>query len=393
MVFYLCLRHLLESVVLANYSHSVAGSDNIMRYEYSFLRPRLTSPMTLYLRSLLFLALLTSTAVAHEGHTAAEATTAEASAYGLALAEAKPVVTGAGEHRYALDYDWLRQVEESFHGPTHGSVVVDNSGRVFVSTDAEQGLFVLDADGKLIKTLGPATQYLHCLVLATEGDQQVILAASPGQQKVLKLSLDGEVLLSIPNDHTGEVDGGLAGVTSVCLLPDGKIVATCGYGSNKVHYFDAEGKCLATFGGKGSSEGMFNCCHGLTVDTRYDEPRLLIANRESNSLEHYTLEGKFIATHSTQVSRPCLPVVRGECCYVAELNGRVSVLDKNGDALARLGENSNTGEQANYNVAKADWQPGVFTAPHGLGFDTEGRLYVQDWNSTGRITRLRPIAD
>ena len=32
---------------------------------------------------------------------------------------------------------------------------------------------------------------------------------------------------------------------------------------------------------------------------------------------------------------------------------------------------------------------GTFTAPHGLGFTENGDLYVQDWNQTGRVTKLR----
>ncbi|QDU58928.1 NHL repeat-containing protein [Aeoliella mucimassa] len=331
-------------------------------------------------------------AVAHEGVHTHPVAAAAAADYAEALAEGRPVITGAGEHRYQLDYDWLRNVEESFHGPTHGSVVVDAENRVYVSTDAEQGIFVLDADGQRITTLGPATQYLHSMVMTKEGDKQVIVAASPGQKKVLKIALDGTVLLSIPNEKTGEVDGGFDGVTSVCLLPNGQIVASCGYGSNKVHFFDAEGKHLATFGGKGQDPGAFNCCHGLAYDDRFDEPRLLIANREASQLEHYTLEGEFVSVYSTDVSRPCLPVLKGDCCYVAELNGRVTVLDREGKLLARLGENTNKSEQANFGVDKAAWQPGVFTAPHGLGFDADGGLYVQDWNKAGRVTRLLPIA-
>jgi hypothetical protein len=39
-------------------------------------------------------------------------------------------------------------------------------------------------------------------------------------------------------------------------------------------------------------------------------------------------------------------------------------------------------------VAPTDWKAGVFTAPHGLCFDKAGNIYVQDWNATGRVTKL-----
>jgi len=33
-------------------------------------------------------------------------------------------------------------------------------------------------------------------------------------------------------------------------------------------------------------------------------------------------------------------------------------------------------------------QDGIFTAPHGLSFDSEGNLYVEDWNVNGRVSKL-----
>ena len=32
---------------------------------------------------------------------------------------------------------------------------------------------------------------------------------------------------------------------------------------------------------------------------------------------------------------------------------------------------------------------GLFTSPHGLSWDNEGNLIVQDWNVTGRVTKLK----
>ena len=34
---------------------------------------------------------------------------------------------------------------------------------------------------------------------------------------------------------------------------------------------------------------------------------------------------------------------------------------------------------------------GEFVAPHGVGFDAAGNLYVMDWVSAGRITKLRRL--
>jgi hypothetical protein len=80
--------------------------------------------------------------------------------------------------------------------------------------------------------------------------------------------------------------------------------------------------------------------------------------------------------------------ILGETAAVAELESRVTVLDKTGTPVAFLGDNPNKAEWANFGVSPQEQQLGIFTAPHGLSFDKAGNLYVQDWNKTGRITKL-----
>ncbi len=303
------------------------------------------------------------------------------------------VFTGEANHRYRFDLEWQQNVEKSFEGPTHGGVAVDSVGNIYICTDSEKGIFVYSESGELIKTLGPATRYLHAITIEKDGNQEIILGANPNQHVVQKISLNGEVLLSIPNDNTGEIEGTLQKVTGCCLLPDGRIVASCGYGSDKVHMFDAEGRLLFTIGGHGESEGKFICAHGVAYDDRYETPRLLFANRERGRLEHYSLEGEYLGLYTSDVSRPCVPTFNGDTCYVAELNGRVSVFDQEGKLLTRLGENQRKDQQANFKLEKADWSPGIFSAPHGLGFAANGSLYVQDWNKWGRVSRLVPVSE
>ena len=78
----------------------------------------------------------------------------------------------------------------------------------------------------------------------------------------------------------------------------------------------------------------------------------------------------------------------GDHCAVAELEARVTLLDKEGNPVAFLGDNPVQGQWANFGVPPVEWKDGIFTAPHGLCFDQKGNIYVQDWNSTGRVTKL-----
>jgi hypothetical protein len=82
----------------------------------------------------------------------------------------------------------------------------------------------------------------------------------------------------------------------------------------------------------------------------------------------------------------------GEFAAVAELQGRVVIVDKAGKVVSTLGDNPDQKQWAQFKLAPEFWQDGIFIAPHGLSFDAQGNLFVQDWNFTGRFTRLKRVA-
>ena len=83
--------------------------------------------------------------------------------------------------------------------------------------------------------------------------------------------------------------------------------------------------------------------------------------------------------------------VLGDHIAIAELESRVTILDKTGTPISFLGDNPNKAQWAKFPIPPSEMQLGIFTAPHGLSFDKAGNLYVEDWNKTGRITKLRKL--
>ena len=159
-----------------------------------------------------------------------------------------------------------------------------------------------------------------------------------------------------------------------------------------IHTFNADGKRLKSFGGPGDDEKQFNTPHGLAIDPRFGEPRLLVADREKRRLVHLDLEGNWIGVHANHLRRPCSVSVFGDRLAVAELESRVTILDASGTPVAFLGDNPNRDQWAKFGVPPQDLKLGIFTAPHGLSFDKAGNLYVEDWNKTGRVTKLIRIS-
>lgn len=302
--------------------------------------------------------------------------------------------TGNGKFTYTTNAKWGTLPNGENLGPTHGGVAVDKNGLIYVTTDGPQSIFVFKPDGTLVRKMAPEARGIHQLSIITEGEQQALYGAQLNAyggkriQQIIKLSLDGKVLLKIPNENTGKVPGGFGGMTGVAVAPDGHIFASIGYGSNMIHKFDKTGKLVQSFGGRGAQKDKFKTPHNLAIDTRFGEPRLLVVDREKRRLIHFDLNGNFIGEYANKLRRPCSVSFFGEYCAVAELESRVTILNKSGTPIAFLGDNPNRKHWANFKVPANEQKPGIFSAPHGLSFDPNGNLYVQDWNQTGRATKL-----
>ena len=56
-----------------------------------------------------------------------------------------------------------------------------------------------------------------------------------------------------------------------------------------------------------------------------------------------------------------------------------------------LGDNPDPKKRAQNGVPRELWQDGHFLSPHGVCADQKGNLYVLDWNSLGRVSKLAKL--
>jgi hypothetical protein len=298
--------------------------------------------------------------------------------------------TGTGAMQFRNIPGWGAMPQGETLGKTNGSIAVDTAGLIYVSTDGPHGILVFSPDGKLARTI-PLSR-AHGLFIHEENGVESLWASHATGPRLVQMTLEGKELFQIPNDKTGEVKGGFKGITAATIAPDGSIYVAIGYGSNFIHHFDAEGRHLKTFAGKGKGDAQCHTAHGIGLDTRFDPPRLLVADRENNRVTHFGLDGSWLGVHAAGLRRPTDLSFRGKLVAVSELGGRVSILRKNGKAAARLGDNPDEKQRANPKVDPKDLAPGLFSAPHGVSFDAWGNLFVQDWNNFGRLTKLERLA-
>ncbi|MED5448300.1 MAG: 6-bladed beta-propeller [Planctomycetota bacterium] len=310
----------------------------------------------------------------------------------FAADKVEPVRMGSGLMTFDTVPGWgLGEDGKSLIGPTHGGVVIDKGGNIY--TSANMGVFVFSPEGKVIRRfLGPNYSNIHDVEIRQEGDDEFIYGARNANAEGIKFhSVTGDIVLKLPFPEESGLKLKRFSPTAITVAPNGDIVLSDGYASNHIFKFDKTGKYLMHFGTKGNGLKQFNTAHGMTLDTRYDPPRLLVCDRNhqpKGRLLHYSLDGKFIAVVVTGLGMPTSVAVQGDYVSVPDLHGRVVILDKSNTIISVLGHNVNPKTRVNFGVRQENWIEGVFSGTHGSYWDKDGNLYVQDWNVSGRLMKL-----
>ena len=306
----------------------------------------------------------------------------------------KPVRMGAGIMTFDTVPGWgLGEDGKSVLGSTHGGVTIDKAGSIY--TTSSMGIFVFSPEGKVIRRfLGDKYNNIHDIEIRAEGDVEFLYAARNVAGEGIKIhSETGDIVLrlGIPSEEESKLKLTKWSPTAITVAPNGDIILADGYASNHIFKFDKTGKYLMHFGVKGNGLKEFNTAHGMTLDTRYDPPRLLVCDRNHSPkgrLVHYSLEGEYLDEVVTGLLMPTSAAVQGDYVSVPDLQGRVWILDKANTIVAVLGYNADPATRGAHGVPQDKWIEGVFNGTHGSYWDKDGNLYVQDWNISGRIIKL-----
>jgi len=316
--------------------------------------------------------------------------------FALALAapaQDKPISMGDGPQKYEWVRNWLELPEKKDIGNTHGGIVVDSQGLIYVNTDTTRAIMVYGKDGKFLRSFGEELAGgVHGMLLRKEDGKEYIYLVHHGKNEARKLTLQGETVWTIPwPQESGKyTKADEYHPTSIALAPNGDIFIADGYGKSWVHRYDKDRKYIASFGGPGSEPGQMNTPHGLALDTRTNPPTLLVADRANHRLQVFDLEGKFQKVIEG-FRLPCSVDIQGEYVAVADLQGRVTILNGKNEVVTQLGDNPDESLRGNHDAKREQWKDGLFTAPHSARWDAEGNLYVMDWNVLGRINKLKRV--
>ena len=141
-----------------------------------------------------------------------------------AAEKVQPVRMGSGIMTFDTVPGWgLRPDGTSALGPTHGGVVVDKEGNVYVS--ANKGVVVFAPDGQVIKEyLGDQYSNIHDLKIREEEGTEFVYGARNNNAEGIKFnSKTGEIVLKLGFPKESGLNLTKFNPTAITVAPNGDI--------------------------------------------------------------------------------------------------------------------------------------------------------------------------
>ena len=301
-------------------------------------------------------------------------------------------VLGQGDFQYRVVPKWGDLKDGTPVKNCHG-IVCDAAGHIVLLTDhTANNVIVYDQDGKLVHKWGSVFPGAHGLSIVREATREVLFITDLQTHRVVKATLDGEILDEWRwPEQSGKYGSEAEYKPSWTLhLPDGGFFVLDGYGRDFITQYAASGKFVRTFGG---AEGGISHWgpHGGMVDAgSSQDATLLIAMSDQQHLLRLSQSGEKLGTFELPGGNPRQIRRHGSHYFVAHLGdnwpadrncrGFVSVLDADLRVVSNVG-----GSPPEYGAdgkLRAMAHVGeTFMHPHDLVVDKQGSLYVAQFAS------------
>ena len=293
----------------------------------------------------------------------------------------KEIKLGQNKYTYRNLIGWAKTPDDIGWNEIAG-VAVGSDDLIYVFARGDYHMLVFDKNGNYLHTWeqgifkGP-----HAI---TPGPDNTFYCTDHFDHTVRWMSSEGQVKMTLGTpDKPSAVHGGKPFNKPTDVAVDqntGDIFVSDGYMNSAVHRFSHEGVHILSWGGPGVDPGEFSLPHNIAID---NDGYLYVADRENHRIQVFDQNGSFQHEY-TNVHRPCaLRIDSNGLMYVGELGfqgvvsqlvpnigPRVSIIDRAGNRLAKVGENG------------FGTKPGQMIAPHGIAIDKEGNIYLGEVSKT-----------
>ncbi|GMV26671.1 MAG: hypothetical protein AMXMBFR58_27020 [Phycisphaerae bacterium] len=311
----------------------------------------------------------------------------------------EPIIVGTGEYTFEVIHDWGTLPKSMSYGNTHG-VCETASGNILIKhtvggdPECKDAVVEYDAKGTFVRSWGSEFRGgAHGLHLARDGSDDVLYLCDPNRGLVVKTDVRGNEIWrrGCPVESGLYNNPGEYKPTNVAVAADGTVYVGDGYGKSWLHIYKPDGTYVRSFGGPGNQRGQVSCPHGLAIDARSGVERLVVADRSNRRLQYFTLDGRHDGFVTDEMRAPCHFHFHGSAMVVPDLEGRVTILDKDNKLIAHLCDGWTDKGFELRDKPRDRFVPGKFIAPHSAIFDHEGNIFVVEWVEVGRVTKLRRV--
>lgn len=313
-------------------------------------------------------------------------------------------IVGSGAHTYECVHDWLEPPQGLLWGDTHG-LCQDQQGQIYVahtvhkSSVRGEAIVVYDAKGHFVRAFGKEFRDgAHGLNVRSEAGVELLYHCDINRCMVVKTTLDGEVVWThgYPREDPAYTERPIDFMpTNVAFAPNDDFYVGDGYGSSHMLRFSKTGNFLGEIGRPGKADGEFSNPHGQWVDTRGQQPVLVVADRGNRRIQTFALDGQHLRTikDEAHLRMPCHFHTQGEWMVCPDLDSQVCILDRDYNVVAQLGDgqaiNGKVGSRRSQ--SRAEFTPGKFITPHAAIFLQNKDILVAEFLPIGRITLLRRL--
>lgn len=332
----------------------------------------------------------------------ATAATALAAPYIRAQSKTAPefhnALVGHGEFRYRVDKLWSQANPETHPVRDCHEMIQVRDGRLFLLTNHNQNnVLIYNTSGQLLDSWTLNLGGAHGLTCHTEPDGREFLYVTETGGRILKTTLQGEVVLELPRPASvgAYAERDAYSPTETAVSPNGDIYVADGYGSQFILRFSKEGRFLGKFGGRSTqptNPGKFLQAHGVALDLRGNKPLLVCTERIRNEFNWFTLDGKHVRGVYLPGAYVSRPVIHGKhlysgVCFGAkpddfrmwQKRGFVTILDERDQVTSNPGGHAPEYKEGRLQLLLQE-NP-VFSNCHDVCVDQAHDLYVCQWNS------------
>ena len=298
---------------------------------------------------------------------------------------------GHGDFKFKVDKGWGVQNSNTYPVDHCHEMVMDSKNRIILTTThPKNNILIYDRSGKVLDSWGLNYPGAHGLSIVDQGGEEFLFITDPDSNKFCKTTLKGEKLieLSYPKEIQAYSNASQFKPTEIAVAENGGFYVADGYGLDYIIQYDNKGNYIRHFGGHGDGDDLFDCCHGITIDSRdKSNPTLLISSRSKNEFKRFSLDGKWIETIKLPGCYVCRPVIKGDYLLFAVIvtkdwgvyDGMLAVLNKNNKVVSFPGGSSPS--YFDKMLVKPEYDQISFRNPHDVCIDDDWNLYVPQWNS------------